>query len=88
LIAYNEAQKVEVKLFDELLKDLVVAMPEPEQIIGSYACQFMSLYSVPFRKCTLSYLAVAHIVYFRMQLKKDKKKTHRISVHHQNSSTI
>jgi transposase len=32
--AYNEAQKVEVKLFDELLKDLVKAIPEPEQAIG------------------------------------------------------
>jgi transposase len=28
--AYTEAQKVEVKLFDELLKDLVKAIPEPE----------------------------------------------------------
>jgi transposase len=32
--AYNAAQKVEVKLFDELLKDLVKAIPEPEQTIG------------------------------------------------------
>ncbi|HOI69956.1 MAG TPA: transposase [Methanothrix sp.] len=32
--AYNEAQKAEVKLFDELLKDLVKAIPEPEQITG------------------------------------------------------
>jgi transposase len=29
--AYNEAQKSEIKLFDELLKDLVQAIPEPEQ---------------------------------------------------------
>jgi transposase len=29
--AYNEAQKVEVHLFDELLKDLVKAIPEPNQ---------------------------------------------------------
>jgi transposase len=29
--AYNEAQKSEVKLFDELLKDLVKAIPEPNQ---------------------------------------------------------
>jgi hypothetical protein len=29
--AYNEAQKAEVKLFDELLKDLVKAIPEPDQ---------------------------------------------------------
>jgi len=29
--AYTEAQKTEVKLFDELLKDLVKAIPEPEQ---------------------------------------------------------
>lgn len=29
--AYNESQKAEVKLFDELLKDLVKAIPEPEQ---------------------------------------------------------
>lgn len=28
--AYNEAQKAEVNLFDELLKDLVKAIPEPE----------------------------------------------------------
>ncbi|MCK9442434.1 MAG: SWIM zinc finger domain-containing protein [Methanothrix sp.] len=32
--AYNEAQKSEIKLFDELLKDLVKAIPEPEQTIG------------------------------------------------------
>jgi hypothetical protein len=32
--AYNEAQKAEVNLFDELLKDLVKAIPEPEQTIG------------------------------------------------------
>lgn len=28
--AYNAAQKAEVRLFDELLKDLVKAVPEPE----------------------------------------------------------
>jgi transposase len=32
--AYNEAQKIEVKLFDELLKDLVQTIPEPEQSMG------------------------------------------------------
>jgi transposase len=32
--AYNEAQKVEVNLFDDLLKDLVKAIPEPEQSLG------------------------------------------------------
>ena len=32
--AYNAAQKIEVKLFDELLKDLVKAIPEPEQTKG------------------------------------------------------
>jgi transposase len=32
--AYNAAQKVEVKLFDELLKDLVKTIPEPEQKMG------------------------------------------------------
>ena len=32
--AYNAAQKAEVHLFDELLKDLVKAIPEPEQTIG------------------------------------------------------
>jgi transposase len=32
--AYNEAQKAEVKLFDDLLKDLVKAIPEPEQTMG------------------------------------------------------
>ena len=32
--AYNEAQKAEVHLFDELLKDLVKAIPEPEQTMG------------------------------------------------------
>ncbi|MCX6677236.1 MAG: transposase [Methanothrix sp.] len=32
--AYNEAQKAEIKLFDELLKDLVKAIPEPEQSMG------------------------------------------------------
>jgi transposase len=32
--AYNEAQKAEINLFDELLKDLVKAVPEPEQTTG------------------------------------------------------
>jgi transposase len=32
--AYNAAQKAEVKLFDDLLKDLVKAIPEPEQTKG------------------------------------------------------
>jgi transposase len=32
--AYNEAQKEEVRLFDELLKDLVESVPEPEQTMG------------------------------------------------------
>ena len=32
--AYNEAQKAEVNLFDDLLKDLVKAIPEPEQTFG------------------------------------------------------
>lgn len=32
--AYNEAQKAEIHLFDELLKDLVNAIPEPEQTMG------------------------------------------------------
>ncbi len=32
--AYNAAQKAEVHLFDELLRDLVKAIPEPEQTIG------------------------------------------------------
>ena len=32
--AYNAAQKAEVKLFDELLKDLVKAIPEPTQTFG------------------------------------------------------
>jgi transposase len=31
---YNAAQKAEVRLFDELLKDLVQAIPEPEQSMG------------------------------------------------------
>ncbi|HOV81592.1 MAG TPA: IS5 family transposase [Methanothrix sp.] len=32
--AYNTAQMVEVKLFDDLLKDLVKTIPEPEQTMG------------------------------------------------------
>jgi transposase len=32
--AYNEAQKSEIKLFDEMLEDLVQAVTEPEQILG------------------------------------------------------
>ena len=32
--SYNAAQKAEVKLFDELLKDLVKAIPEPKQTMG------------------------------------------------------
>ena len=51
--AYNEAQKVEVKLFDELLKDLVKAIPEPEQTMGrprlsiqeTFFCAIQKVYS-------------------------------------------
>lgn len=51
--AYNEAQKAEVKLFDELLKDLVQAIPEPEQTMGrprlplqeSLFCAIQKVYS-------------------------------------------
>jgi len=51
--AYNEAQKAEVKLFDELLKDLVEAIPEPEQHMGrprlplreSLFCSIQKVYS-------------------------------------------
>jgi len=32
--AYNEAQKSEVKLFDDLLKDLIKEVPEPEKKMG------------------------------------------------------
>lgn len=51
--AYNEAQKAEVKLFDELLKELVQAIPEPEQTMGrprlplqeSLFCAIQKVYS-------------------------------------------
>jgi transposase len=51
--AYNAAQKAEVRLFDELLKDLVKAIPEPEQTIGrprlslqeSMFCAIQKVYS-------------------------------------------
>ena len=51
--AYNEAQKAEVRLFDELLKDLVKTIPEPEQTIGrprlslheSLFCAIQKVYS-------------------------------------------
>jgi transposase len=51
--AYNKAQKAEVNLFDDLLKDLVKAIPEPEQTIGrprlslqeSMFCAIQKVYS-------------------------------------------
>jgi transposase len=51
--AYNEAQKAEVKLFDELLKDLLQAVSEPEQHMGrprlplreSLFCSIQKVYS-------------------------------------------
>lgn len=51
--AYNEAQKAEFKLFDELLKDLVQAIPESEQTMGrprlplkeSLFCAIQKVYS-------------------------------------------
>lgn len=51
--AYNEAQKAEVKLFDELLKNLVQAIQEPEQVMGrprlplqeSLFCAIQKVYS-------------------------------------------
>jgi hypothetical protein len=51
--AYNAAQKAEVNLFDELLKDLVKAIPEPEQAMGrprlslheTFFCTIQKVYS-------------------------------------------
>lgn len=51
--AYNEAQKAEIKLFDELLKDLVETIPGPEQTMGrpriplkeSLFCAIQKVYS-------------------------------------------
>ncbi len=51
--AYNAAQKAEMKLSDELLKDLVVSIPEPEQTMGrprlslhdSIFCAIQKVYS-------------------------------------------
>jgi hypothetical protein len=51
--AYNEAQKAEVNLFDDLLKDLVKVIPEPEQNFGrprlslqeSLFCAIQKVYS-------------------------------------------
>lgn len=51
--AYNAAQQAEVKLFDELLKDLVKTIPEPEQTFGrprlslqeSMFCAIQKVYS-------------------------------------------
>jgi len=51
--AYNAAQMAEVKLFDELLKDLVKTIPEPEQTMGrpriplheSLFCAIQKVYS-------------------------------------------
>ena len=45
LIAYNEAQKAEVNLFDELLKDLVKVIPEPERTTGRPR---LSIHETPF----------------------------------------
>ena len=86
--AYNEAQKAEVNLFDELLKDLVQAIPEPEQLWEDHAYRFMKIFSVPSRKCILSYPAAAPIASFRMRLRKDKSTMLHTSTHHQSSSRI
>lgn len=53
LEAYNAAQTFEIKLFDELLKDLVNSVEQPEQIMGrprlelkeSLFCAIQKVYS-------------------------------------------
>jgi len=86
--AYNEAQKAEVKLFDDLLKDLVKAIPEPEQKIGRrLAYLFKRTYSVLSKRSILSYLADVHTAYSKTPLKKDKSSVRLISTQHPNSLT-
>ena len=41
----QEAQKSEIKLFDELLKDLVQAIPEPERLSEDLAYRFTKICS-------------------------------------------
>ena len=60
--AYNAAQKAEVKLFDELLKDLVKAIPGPEQTMGrprlsiheTLFCAIQKVYSQLSSRCAYS----------------------------------
>ena len=71
--AYNAAQKAEVKLSDELLKDLVVlrSLNQSKQW-EDRAYHFMTQFSVLSKRFILNYLAVEHIVCSRMQLRKVK----------------
>ena len=71
--AYNAAQNDEIKLFDELLKDLVQAIPEPEQTNGRPRLSIQeSLFCSVSKKCTANYLAAALMAYSRMRLKRAK----------------
>ena len=70
--AYNEAQKAEVNLFDDLLKDLVKAIPEPEQTMAGRAYLSRKRPFARSRRSTLSYPAGEHIASSRMQLNEGK----------------
>jgi hypothetical protein len=81
--AYNEAQKAEIKLFDDLLKDLVKTIPEPEQTIGrplvDRAYRSMRLSSAQSRKCTLSYPAAVLMASLRTRPNGAKSPMHHTS---------
>ena len=87
--AYNEAQKAEIKLFDELLKDLVKAIPEPEQTMGrprlslqeTLFCAIQKVYS------QLSSRRASWPLPERDR-KRANRTMHHTSMHHQSSSTI
>ena len=79
--AYNEAQKAEVHLFDELLKDLVKAVPEPEQTMGrprltlqeTLFCAIQKVYSQLSSRCAFSLFQnatekgqISHAPYFNL----------------------
>ena len=58
--AYTKAQNEEVKLFDELLKDLVQNVPDEAQKMGRPRIPNRRRYSAPFKRSIRDYRAEGH----------------------------
>ena len=86
--AYNAAQMAEVKLFDELLKDLVKAIPEPEQTMGRPRIPLHESLFCAIQKVYCSYPAAARMAYSRTRPRKGKSSMPPTSTSHRSSLGI